>query len=658
MNYFKAVISVSKVFLILFSSMIITETTVYADCNGSVRLNNGFYEDGIDGPYVNNGNGTISDQGTGLMWQRTSDEDLRTYQEACNRCDSLVLGGHSDWELPDIYQLHTIVDTRYSPAVNNSYFTISGEQQYWSGSTNTSMIVGAFTVNFETGHTIGEMKLDIFSTRCVRIENPMPKGPLSLEINADKLNGEAPLDVSFRAETSGGAYPYYPSPYSFSWDFGYCDKTSDDQYTVVTFYHPGKYTVNCTVSDKSGNTVQKTLRISVTSGTDPSWITYVGPGSESTVTHCQGDDGMNGPYVDNGDGTVLDKGTGLVWMKYGSPGTAKWSDAVSFCHNVEFAEYDDWELPNIYELQTIVHEPGSPTINTTYFKDTEAARCWSGNRYTSDRSWYVDFSNGTSGNASSDDFFSERYYVRCVRLGSFPPPFSDDEEGSIRVTISPQGAIDAGAQWRVDSGQWQNSGATQTGLTVGNHTVDFKDVAGWTKPGSTTVNIQNGQTTTLTKSYTIQGLPNLTYWNAPNGSFKVSPQSGLNWGDNVTVSFGFQNSGTSDIPSGTVLRYRFYLSTNSTISTSDYYFKGYYQDTGLAVGYGRNDDFTEALPSSPPTGFSSATTVYIGMIVDPLNEISESNETDNKNQGEGKDYSYTRLSTKSMPWLFLLLLDD
>ena len=35
--------------------------------------------------------------------------------------------------------------------------------------------------------------------------------------------------------------------------------------------------------------------------------------------------------------------------------------------------------------------------------------------------------------------------------------------GSLQVTISPQGAIDAGAQWRVDGGVWHGSGYTQTG---------------------------------------------------------------------------------------------------------------------------------------------------------------------------------------------------
>ena len=53
------------------------------------------------------------------------------------------------------------------------------------------------------------------------------------------------------------------------------------------------------------------------------------------------------------------------------------------------------------------------------------------------------------------------------------------QTGSLQVTISPQGAIDAGAQWRrVGTSTWQNSGTTETGIPVGQHTVEFSDVVG------------------------------------------------------------------------------------------------------------------------------------------------------------------------------------
>ena len=69
--------------------------------------------------------------------------------------------------------------------------------------------------------------------------------------------------------------------------------------------------------------------------------------------------------------------------------------------------------------------------------------------------------------------------------------------GSLQVTISPQGAIDAGAQWRVDGGALAATvETTQTGVLVGQHTVEFSDVAGWTKPGNQAVTISEGQTAT------------------------------------------------------------------------------------------------------------------------------------------------------------------
>ena len=100
--------------------------------------------------------------------------------------------------------------------------------------------------------------------------------------------------------------------------------------------------------------------------------------------------------------------------------------------------------------------------------------------------------------------------------GIYTPP-----SGSLRVTMSPQGAIDTGAQWRADGGTWHGSGDTQIGLSVGMHTVEFSNVAGWTKPGNRTVTVSYGQTATTTGTYTLQ-----------TGSLRViiSPQGAINAG--------------------------------------------------------------------------------------------------------------------------------
>src|ERR1017187_3977548 len=67
---------------------------------------------------------------------------------------------------------------------------------------------------------------------------------------------------------------------------------------------------------------------------------------------------------------------------------------------------------------------------------------------------------------------------------------ANPQTGSLQVTISPAGAISAGAQWQVDGGAWQSSGATVSGLAVGSgHTLSLNTISGWTTPASQTPTI-------------------------------------------------------------------------------------------------------------------------------------------------------------------------
>lgn len=87
-------------------------------------------------------------------------------------------------------------------------------------------------------------------------------------------------------------------------------------------------------------------------------------------------------------------------------------------------------------------------------------------------------------------------------VGNDGPVLLWGETGSVQATIEPQGAIDAGAQWRVDGGDWQEGGATVGPLPVGLHTVDYKAVGGWTEPDAQQVTITNNNNTTTVGTYT------------------------------------------------------------------------------------------------------------------------------------------------------------
>ncbi|MCD4782832.1 MAG: DUF1566 domain-containing protein [Candidatus Eremiobacteraeota bacterium] len=70
--------------------------------------------------FVDNGNGTITDQATGLMWQTDDSEASYNWEEALNYAETLEHAGHTDWQLPNAKELQSIVDYTRSPDTTNS----------------------------------------------------------------------------------------------------------------------------------------------------------------------------------------------------------------------------------------------------------------------------------------------------------------------------------------------------------------------------------------------------------------------------------------------------------------------------------------------------------------------------------------------------------
>ena len=109
------------------------------------------------------------------------------------------------------------------------------------------------------------------------------------------------------------------------------------------------------------------------------------------------------------------------------------------------------------------------------------------------------------------------------------------QTGSLTVTIGPAG-VPSAAQWRVNGGAWQSSGATLS-LPVGSYTLSFSAVTGWNTPGSQTVNIANGQAASASCVYVQQ-----------TGSLMVSIEPTAAAGDSATWNVdgvGPNTSGTT-----------------------------------------------------------------------------------------------------------------
>lgn len=84
--------------------------------------------------------------------------------------------------------------------------------------------------------------------------------------------------------------------------------------------------------------------------------------------------------------------------------------------------------------------------------------------------------------------------------------------GSVEVNITPSEVTTAGAQWQVDGGASQTSGATVTNLAAGSHTISFTPVFGWETPTYQIVTIISNGITTADGVYTM----------APPGALEVA----------------------------------------------------------------------------------------------------------------------------------------
>ncbi len=123
--------------------------------------------------YTDNANGTVTDNVTGLMWQKEDDNTTRNWTDAGTYCDSSTLGGHTDWRLPTKKELITIVD--YSipdpgPTINTTYFpNTKNARPYWSSTTAAIGTTLAWSVYFGGGSVSYYYKsLGAYYVRCVR----------------------------------------------------------------------------------------------------------------------------------------------------------------------------------------------------------------------------------------------------------------------------------------------------------------------------------------------------------------------------------------------------------------------------------------------------------------------------------------------------------
>ncbi len=191
--------------------------------------------------------------------------------------------------------------------------------------------------------------------------------------------------------------------------------------------------------------------------------------------------------IDNGNGTVTDTATGLMWQKATAPGTYTWEGALAYCENLNLTGHTDWRLPDRNELQSLVdysryNQAIDPLVGSDIVEyDSRSFYYWSSSTnipWTGD-GWFVDFKRGS---VSADWGKGQSFNVRAVRSTGDTTPdtfaFTDRTGVALNTVVisntitvygidTTTGISISGGTYSINGGAYSSaSGAVNNGNTV------------------------------------------------------------------------------------------------------------------------------------------------------------------------------------------------
>ena len=116
-------------------------------------------------------------------------------------------------------------------------------------------------------------------------------------------------------------------------------------------------------------------------------------------------------FVDNGNGTVTDTATNLMWTKNADPfGKLNWDDAMSRCGSFSISGIGGWRLPSAEELLAL-----NKAIRSGIFTEIQSSFYWSSSTTADqpDVAWWVYMNRGQA----AYDYKTTQYNVWPVRAG-------------------------------------------------------------------------------------------------------------------------------------------------------------------------------------------------------------------------------------------------
>lgn len=131
--------------------------------------------------FADNGDGTVTDEASGLQWKRcsegqswdgatcTGEASIQNWQGALQLADAASYAGRSDWRLPNIKELASIVEQAcYDPAIDPGIFPGTPSYVFWSSSPSANYASSAWYVYFYYGYDGYYSKYNGLHVRLVR----------------------------------------------------------------------------------------------------------------------------------------------------------------------------------------------------------------------------------------------------------------------------------------------------------------------------------------------------------------------------------------------------------------------------------------------------------------------------------------------------------
>lgn len=135
-----------------------------------------------DSAYIFHADGTVTDARSGLMWKRcaegqdwdgstcTGTESTHAWAAALQLAQDSTYAGYSDWRLPDLKELRSLVEEcRVAPAINVTIFPNASSSHFWSGSPVAGHSDDAWGVYFYYGDASGNLRSNAGRVRLVRV---------------------------------------------------------------------------------------------------------------------------------------------------------------------------------------------------------------------------------------------------------------------------------------------------------------------------------------------------------------------------------------------------------------------------------------------------------------------------------------------------------